>query len=824
MLSVPKRFNFPRYLSKYVWPGAIFLLLLINGKSFSQDSKNFKISGFIKDTKNNAIDGATISLSNRSGEIVQSQISHENGSFTVSAPSDLYKLTISYLGKFIYRRDTIDLKYDLELGTIKVNLSEISLKEVHIQSSDNKGITQSEGRKLVYNVDRSIIAQGSSALEALKKTPGVIVLNNESKFTINGVNGALVLINGRQTYLQQNELAQLLKSMPSSNIKSIELIKNPSAEYEAEGTGGIINILLKKALSDGFNGNVNVGLARGVTLKQNADLSLNYRSHKWFLFGNYNHNFGGYKMNYDNNRITGGKIYINPNDDFDKRHIIGTNIGAEYEIDTLQTVGLVLTTNSLNGPGIISPQTYVYDENTGNLLEKLISESNYYHQIANRYNLNGYYRYKISPTGTLNINAAYGLFDGNSKNLNTNKYYSATGAYLTEANYHVINSKKIKLYAFNIDYNTDLWKGKVSVGAKFSSVSADNKFNLFNIQDNEDIVDFNRSNYFKNTEQIFAGYLKYEGSLSEYLSYDIGLRIENTQSIGDLIPVQGSNKFPVSNLNDYLDYFPSASLSYKTKHSGTFNLSYSYRIDRPVYNDLNPFESPIDELSYWKGNPFLKPQYARILSLQYNYKKTTVSLNYQQTKQIKAEIPGIIELNKMVMEPQNIGEQKNLNLSLTQQLSLSKKWELTIAGTGYYLSNRVSYPLYGEYNPNIFAGQLNLQQTIKLPYKITAEINAAVNSGTLVGLNGRLKANSKIDLGVQKAILKDRGVVRLMFTDIYRGDRYNTYSYLNGLRQHTTFVGESRQIKLNLSYKFGSDKVKDKEHRESGLETENRRL
>lgn len=782
------------------------------------------LKGTLKNTKNEGIDGATLLLKdNNNGQLVKQGWSNPDGSFSFELVPGTYILSISYLAALAYQSELLKLSGSMDLGMIKIETNPRSLKEVVIQSSGNKPLIKIDGRKMSYNIEKSITGQGTNALEALKKTPGIIV-NQDNSITLNGSSAALVMINGRQTYLQSEELAQLLKTMSASDLKSIEVIKNPSAEYDAAGTGGLVNLVLKKSVAEGFNGSINNGLAYGRSLKQNTNLNLNYRKGKLNLFGGYNHNLGHFAMDYDNDRTTNGKIYLNANHDIDKRRNIGSTVGADYEMDTTKTLGIVMNANFSNGGGIIFPTTDIYDQATNQLLQQLRSESSYPAQRANRYNANLNYRYKGSKGTSLDIDADYGIFDAATKNLSTNSLYSPDGTLLSSNNFLVANSRDIKLYAVKADYGFPIGKGKVLAGAKFSEVSADNVFNQYDMNKEVPVLDINLSNTFNYKEQITAGYLKYEMPIGDQFNFDLGLRLENTHSEGDLQPSAGSSVLPTSVVRNYLDAFPTASFTYKTTGSGTYNLSFSRRIDRPAYNNLNPFSYPVDELSYWKGNPFLKPQYANTLALQYSHKKTTIATSYTRTNDISSSITEVFEDNLIYMVPRNIGLQNNLNLTVTQQLTLAKWWNLTLTGIGYRLENKVGTAEYGNFNRSRFAGTLNVQQTFNLPAGITGELASAVNSKNISGLNTYIRGNSQVDLGFQKNLMKDKATLRLAATDVFRSNKIRTDTQLNNLLLHTTYVGESRQIRLNFSYRFGNHKIKTKDSRESGLENESQRL
>jgi hypothetical protein len=802
----------------------VFLCTTLLTEGFAQSTGQNKLEGIVKNTTNEPVDGASLYLKDAIyGQVIARGTSNRDGSFSLAIPAGNYVLAVTYLGSLAYQSELLKISADLNLGVLKIATNARNLKEVVIQTAANKPLLKVEGRKMSYMVEKSITAQGTNALEALKKTPGVIV-NQDNTLTLNGASGALLLINGRQTYLQAEELAQLLKSMAASDLKAIEIIKNPSAEYDAAGTGGIVNLVLKKSITEGFNGSISTGLAYGETIKQNTNLSLNFRKGKVNLFGNYNHNFGHYAMDYDNDRTTNGKVYLNANHDVDKKHSIGSTLGMDYGIDTTKTIGIVATGNFSSGGGLISPTTRIFDQVTGQHLQTLKSESSYPDQLAKRYNANINYRYKGANQTTLDIDGDYGLFDAFTTNLSSNTFYSANGDFQSANNFLVTSSRDIKLYALKADYGFPIGKGKVLTGAKFSKVQANNSFEQYDLNGSENVIDINLSNTFNYQEQITAAYLKYERPLGAHINLDIGLRVENTISEGNLQPRRGSNQSATSVHRDYLDFFPTAAITYTTQTSGTYNLSFARRVDRPAYNNLNPFSYPVDELSSWKGNPFLQPQYANTLALQYSYKSTTIATSYTHTSDISGEILEVLAGNVVNMVPRNIGLQNNINLTITQQVKLTKFWELSLNGMGYHLANKVGTPEYGNYSRSRFAGMVSAQQTLKLPGQLTAEIASVFNTKRISGLNTVIKANSQIDLGLQKNLLHDKATLRVAATDLFKTNRINTDTQLTNLIRHTTYTGETRQVRLTFSYRFGNSKLKKNDSRESGLQNESQRL
>ena len=203
----------------------LFILTCFCSKSFAQSNQDNTLKGIIKDSNNEVVDGATLLLKNGiNGQVIKQTLSDKDGNFSFTVKGGTYLIFISYLGTLSYQSELLKLTGNMDAGVIMIKTTARSLKEVVIQSSMSKPLVKIEGRKMIYNIEKSITAQGLNGLEALRKTPGVVV-NQDNTITLNGASAALVMINGRQTYLQAEELAQLLKSMAASDLKAIEVIK-----------------------------------------------------------------------------------------------------------------------------------------------------------------------------------------------------------------------------------------------------------------------------------------------------------------------------------------------------------------------------------------------------------------------------------------------------------------------------------------------------------------------------------------------------------------------------------------------------------------------
>ena len=282
------------------------LIVFQNNSSFCQATQNY-IKGQVVGEAQQPLSAATVLLVDRENIAVTNSVADSNGRFNLSYNvKGSYALVVSYTGYTTYKTETFELS-DKAFGIIKLSENRSALDEVVITQA-KQNLVELDGGTIVYNVSKSITAQGASALEALKNAPGIYI-DNDNAISLNGRGGALILLDGKQTYLSGKEIIDLLKSMPSSGIKSIEIINSPTAKYDAAGSAGIINIKTNKSNIKGFNGMLTSGISYGVSLKQNSDLSFNYRRNKYNIYGSYNHLVGYYNYVYGSDRIQESRAY-----------------------------------------------------------------------------------------------------------------------------------------------------------------------------------------------------------------------------------------------------------------------------------------------------------------------------------------------------------------------------------------------------------------------------------------------------------------------------------------------------------------------------------
>jgi len=369
-----------------------------------------------------------------------------------------------------------------------------------------------------------------------------------------------------------------------------------------------------------------------------------------------------------------------------------------------------------------------------------------------------------------------------------------------------------------------LWQGKLEAGAKYSAVSSKNNTRFYHVNSSGDSLDNRRSNGFHFDERIRSAYIDYKRSIGDW-SFQTGMRLESASSKGILIYREQGADLDEHINRKFTNFFPFVSITRQLPNKQTLSLSYAKRIERPAYQDLNPFVYMLDELSFWKGNPFLTPSLTQRLALLYSLKSSTiVALNYAYTDQLNAKVTDTLEQDKIMMISKNVGTQKHWSLSLTQTYSPQPWWDITFNGLLYYIHNNVSFDQYRNLSLRQPAGRASLVQTFKLPMKIRAEVSTVYNSKRLSGANTISNPISQADIALQKSILKDKATIRAAITDIYKGNQIKYTQDLPGLLSSSYGYYESRQVRLSFNYRFSSGANKDQRNRKSALESESGRI
>ncbi len=800
----------------------LFSILFISSEIKAQSLT--KIKGLVINGKNTGLASVTVSL-----------LKVNDSTLLKVAITDLtgmFEIPVSENGKYIlnYGLTGYEMKYSEQISikegqsvTLKPQIlfeSAVKLKGVTINS--RKPMVEVKADKTIFNVEASINATGSNALELLQKSPGMQVDNNDN-ISMKGKTGVRVYIDGKMMQLDTKDLAAYLKSINSNDIEAIEMISNPSAKYDASGNAGIVNIRLKKNKKYGTNGSVNLGFVQGVTPKGNGSVNLNYRDKKVNIFGNIGGNLGRNENTLDLYRVQKDTLYDQHSVMRSDDKSINVKAGVDYFINNKNTIGIMATTNFGNNEWTSNGNTSIYYNPTGVFVKKLLANNSVPGSRTNA-NINLNYRYADTSGREINFDADYGLFRGRGRSYQPNKYYNSNNTLL----YNIVNRNHtptdIDIYTAKLDIEQNLGKGKLGYGLKTSYVITKNTFDFFNDDPNGiPIKQLGQSNNFRYSENVNAAYVNYQRQLNSKWSIQTGLRTEQTNSNGTLARADGIIQNDNKVKRNYIDLFPSAAVTWNINQKHNLNLTYSRRIDRPTYQDLNPFENKLDELTYEKGNAFLRPQYTDNIELTHTFMgMINTTIGYSHVKDFATQATDTTG-NATFVQQKNLAKQEILSFNMGSSTPINKWWN------GYaniWFNYQMFSGTIGEnkVKNNVSSYGAYLQQTFTLGHNYSAEISGWFNGPSVWGGTWKTNSQGGVDVGLQKLLFNKKANIKLSATDIFHTAPWKATNDFGGLYIKGGGSWESQTFRLNFSWRFGNNQVKASRQRQTGLESESKRI
>lgn len=782
------------------------------------------IKGHVTDERDLGLEIVTVSLLQAAdSNLVKAAITDSAGNFEiVQDKQGEFLLAYSSIGYKSEFSPPFKLTPGQRFTTSGIKLLPASQKIKDVVITSSKPMIEASADKIVFNVEGSINATGSNALELLQKSPGITVDNNEN-ISMRGKSGVQVYIDGKMTQLDTKSLADYLRSINSSDVEAIEMIANPGAKYDASGNAGIVNIRLKKNKKFGTNGTADLGLVKGNMLRGNGSVSLNYRDKKVNMFSNISASAGDNRSNLNLYRTQNDTVYRQRTIMTNGRRNANIKAGADYFLDRKSTLGVLVLANFKDGTFGSENTTDILQPESERLL-KTIRSGNTAPLSRTSANFNLNYRYADTNGTEISFDGDYGLFRSTGKSYQPNNYYDADNQYL----YSVINGNNtptdISIYTAKLDLEHKLGKGKLGYGAKFAYIRTNNAFEFFNyLGDNVPVKDLGLSNGFVYTENVNAAYVNYDRVLSAKWSFKAGLRMEQTNSKGDLTRADGKVQADNTVERSYLDVFPNAALTFTMNENNVFGLVYGRRIDRPDYQDLNPFENKLDQLTYEKGNAFLKPQYTDNIELNYVFKSMiNASISYSHVKDYAVTVTDTINGNATFLQKHNIASQRLFSFNLGSPLPIAKWWKgyvnvwfnyQVIDGSFNNIRVDMKSPGYGIY----------MQHTFNLGKDYAAELSGWYEGKTLEGTWKR-RSFKTLDIGFRKRFLNERATVKVSVTDIFRTMRFRAVSDYGGTNLVIDQMNDARTIRVNFSYRFGSSQIKEARQRKTASESEGNRI
>lgn len=851
-------------MNKIITLPAVFLLLLIFSVYTVRAQDLTAKAGFegqIVNSQQTPVAYASVNLLKATdSSFIKSTVTNEKGKFILAKiPAGTYLITVEWLGKYKVIKGPFTLSKtnpviivaqiivgtetpEANPGTITSKTPEptaaknqqtnpsdtLTLSSSQTQQLQNvsiagkKPLIERRNGKVILNIAGSTLATGNTAMEILSRAPGVTA-DNEGNISLKGKGGVTIMIDNKPTYLSGNQLATLLRNTDGNAIQSIELMSTPSAKYDAAGTGGIINIKLKKNTTYGTNGTVTAGGGYGRDYKSNASLALNNRSEHFNIFGNYN-----YVNNKDvqdlaiNRTNTAGaeKTYFNQQTlSVDKKQNNSYKAGIDYYLNAQNIFGFVVNGYHNNDKVNMHNDTRIGSQpfrTDSSVLANNPGISKYRNQS---YNLN--YKGILDTLGQeLNIDLDYAIFN-NKNDISYNNYFYNAAGQTSQLPQIFRNStlSNIKIWSGKVDYNYAFnAKTKLETGVKSSYVNTANDLQWENFQNNNWENDPTKSNRFSYKEIVNAAYANFSKEFKS-TTVNIGLRTELTHSEGNSLTLQNTVK------RNYIDFFPSIALNQNLSADHDIGFSYNRRIDRPDYQSLNPFIYFSDLYTYNQGNPYLNPQYANSFELTYGYKKTTnVTFGYIHTKDVIATTLITDPVQKtLLIKEENLASRDTYSMNINRPFALTSWWNTTNDATLYYSRFRSPDLLGAAFKNDKLTLMLNTMQTFTLSPSVNAELSANYTSNQVYGTY-IIKPIYGIDLGISKSFAAQRANIKLAVNDLFNTRKANVSSALSQQDYRLYQKEETRIFRATFTYNFGSSLIKAVRNRSNSSDAEKSRV
>jgi hypothetical protein len=790
--------------------------------------KNGKVSGKVIDGNTKTIASATITLLKaKDSSVAKISVANKEGNFVFENVAEgKYLVSITAVGHSKGYSEAFDINESNSSVALKtIELVPVSKELSGVSVSARKPLIEQKIDRTVVNVEAAVTNVGTSALEVLEKSPGISV-DKDGNISLKGKQGVQVYVDGRPTYLGGTDLANYLRSLSSSQLDQIEIMTNPPAKYDAAGNSGIINIKTKKTKQFGYSGSLSSTWSQGRYPKVNESFNFNYRKNKVNLFTTlgYNNRKNFQDLDIQRKFIEASTKQVKSNFNQESRikehgESYNVKLGMDYFVTKKTTLGVVFT--GFYNPGVFSNKSdvLIYDPSMILMSQTLASTSN--DRKWKNFSSNFNFRHVFDSTGK-ELTADVDYLTYNSKNAQdlSNAYYDSHGVPTIKAD-TLLGSlpQDINIYSAKMDYTHPLKNGaKFEAGVKTSFVKTDNNAIYDSVNYGVKVHDIGRSNHFVYQENVNAAYVNYSRPFGKKVVGQFGLRLENTNADGDQVTT--GEKFK----RNYTQLFPTAFLQYTANKNNSFGLNYGRRINRPDYEDLNPFILFLDRYTFEQGNPNLQPQFSHNIELSHTYKGfLTTTLNYTRTTDIINEVlEQNTDRNETYVKKSNIAKQRQYGISVNAGGNITKWWSSNLWMNVY--NNRYAGIINGDYvNISATTGQANISNQFKLGKTWNGELSGYYNTGGIEGVF-RIKNFGMMNMGITKQIMKSKGTLRLSVRDVLNSQKISgtiKYSNIDAAFQQNR---DSRQVALGFTYRFSKGKAGGQKRRTGGAGDEQSRV
>ena len=805
-------------ITNYKHHFAVLALLCLLQTSTAQ----VQIAGKVADSANKPLMNVNVLLLMPSdSSLVKASVTNSTGIFLINNIKEgNYILSISLVGyETVLKPLTLNSQPATQSlpQTIILNKQVQQLTEITITSQ--KPLLELKIDRTVVNVKSSVTLAGSTALDVLERSPGVLINRQTNTISMMGKSGIIIMINGKVSNMPPESILQMLSGMNASSIERIELITTPPANFDAEGNAGIINFVLTKNKMYGTNGTVaaSVGYLRNGPIT-NASIDFNNRTPKGNFFGNFGFSRNEWLQNFNNYRklVSGSQVKIVDANTYREPVQLNYNgrICYDYNLTNKTVLGAVISGYSSKW-SMAANNDVLYT--TNNVIDTTVRM--YLYEINHWKNLSGNlnFLHNFTADAKIAVDLDYQYYIDNQPVDYLSTYYNGAGNLLSNINTISRKTTPIHIYVLKADYGGKLNK-KLTMDAGFKA--AFNRFeNNILVQDkinNNWKTDSSLSVHARLNEDVKAIYASFTLAVNEKTGIKAGLRYENTTT--ELTRIDGVKLVDRKLRN----LFPSVFLSRKINDNYSFNISFSRRITRPTFNEMAPFVILVDPSTFITGNPGLRPSTSYTLSNTWALKQKSIQLSYSIEDNSIARFQTRIDeiTGKQIMFSENIKSIKSFAMVLSVPLNPIRWWSMQYNFTGQWQQVNAFFE-----NQPLRVEQLNYfistTQTFKLPKSFSFELRYNYNSKALYGKLVTMPI-SFMDAGIQKKF-NNKASLSVNVSDIFNSNRI---AWINDFSPdiYTSLKGQffPRNVRLNFSVPFGSNEIKAARKRTTAAEEEKR--
>ena len=803
-------------------------LLMAQSRGKEGQKPEFIVTGTVLDTlSNKGLSFATLSfISPKNDQLITGGICDDDGVFTIEkVPAGPYKLLIEYIGYAPKIVEGVKVMRDrsakvdgvsggttavgqskLDLGVFYLSKSAEQLQEIELVE-EKALIVQGIDRK-IFNVGQDITSSGGTAIELMEKLPSVQV-DMDGNISLRGSDQVRLYVDGKPSMLSSSEL---LETMPSSMIESVELITNPSAKFSPEGMAGIINIVLKKNKKAGFNGNVSATI--GYPNRNNFTALVNRRSEKLNIFGSYSFMDRNGAFTSESEKHT----YFSE----DTFHLYQDKWGENNRLSHTFKGGLDYTPNessSISLQGKYSPSERL-NIDTVHYEETTIDGPSSYDRLTESSTLQG--NWDVDLSGKKKWDSGLKLDFSANKSYNSKEksnLYTETilntidpefGGY---PRYEQLGNNRFNhQFESKLDFsygNDDEGKLEWGVSSRIRKIDQDQFTEVDSTLEGTWIDNKHLENNFIYDEVVYAGYVTYAKSYGVF-SYQAGLRAEQVNTYSEL--VNDSSIYE----SDYFKLYPSLHLNYKLDESSSLQASYSRRVNRPGFHSLNPFPEYSDPYNLRMGNPFLKPEFVNAVEMGYQKfaQGTTFSASVyaKDVNDMQRRYITVDSNNVSTVTYRNLNGSVDIGLEFMWSKQLTKTFNFMVSSNVYH-SQMDASNLTSEYNESTFGMWSSFNAGWKKNgHKI--QLSGWVSPGAEVG-QGKMKTMFSTDLAYSRPVLSDKGKLTVKISDLFNTRAFGIDTHGPMFDQSFVYKRQSQFLTVSLSFNFG-DQSKNGQHRKGG--------